>query len=68
MTDQPRVETGTARAVAAGPTPWLTALRWYVGLSPLLQWMLLPLAASWWTGRQLSAAQRQPAIDRKSVV
>jgi hypothetical protein len=29
------------------------------GLSPLLQWIVLPLAAFWWAGRRLSAVQPQ---------
>ena len=29
------------------------------GLSPLLQWIVLPVAAFWWAGRCLSAAQCQ---------
>jgi hypothetical protein len=29
------------------------------GFSPVLQWIVLPLAAFWWAGRCLSAAQRQ---------
>lgn len=28
------------------------------GLSPLLQWIVLPLAAFWWAGRRVSALER----------
>ena len=28
------------------------------GLSPLLQWIVVPLAAFWWAGRRVSALQR----------
>lgn len=56
MTDEPHAETVTARAggVAAGPAPWLTALRWYLPAIAIgnLVWEFaqLPLFTIWNTG------------------
>jgi uncharacterized membrane protein len=35
-----------------GYSPWMPVLPWIgVGLAPLLQWVVVPLAAIWWTAR-----------------